>query len=556
MTFLVSTRRPASTTETGVVTNTVAGAASMHAAVADVSDTSYVRLAARARLDNQVIRMGVQAPVLAATDRVYSVGIRARIKSVPAGTSTPLLLLWLRTESGAVTVAGQLPPVAKTAFETYTPVDALTAAWADVDLGQVTFAPGGEPWDQNGNLAALSVELGRGDDHPAALDVAALYFDVYYQQIATVTPTGPTTGNATRPPVTWTYNSPNFAPQQGYRVGVWTQAQTLAPDFVPFVTPAQFISGVPGATADTSWWLIGEDQRWPLPGDLTDGTYVAYAQATSQWAGGGGDFTTAAASITWTRNGSTASPPNAATLTSAAYSYAEMGTQVTFAPNGPTSVFTLERRTDGVVWAPASPGLTHIPADGLNPITVKDRFMPLNAPSEYRVVAFAGTPLVAAQAPSAVLTVTPVDDRYILRHPTNDLLDVAIEIQDPGAEGVKRTKRRMMGLAFFTGGPRTRVLPQPMFGPTYGWEWELNLLYRMIEDPELWAKVDQLDEASVPLFFQLPVNSEQMWGVLGPGATGRDTEEALNLVAGNRTKYLRIIRKTVFTECLPPETYV
>lgn len=556
MTFLVSTRRPVSTEQSGVVTNTYVGAASFHAATADSSDLSYVRLGARASLELQRVRMSVQAPVLAATDRVYSVGVRARIRSVIAGSDTPLLLLWLRTESGEVTVAGQLPDVFETPFEVYTPVEALSSSWVDVDLGQFVPAPGGQLWDQNGNLTSLSIDLGRGDDYAPNLDVAALYFDVYYQQISTITPTGPADGDDTRPTWTWEYDSPNYAAQQGYRLAGYTLAQTLDTEFEPYVTPAQFTTGIAGDTAETSWWEQSSAQRWGTPVDLTDDTYVVFFQATSQWAGGGGDFYTEITSLTWTRDGSTAGPPDAALLTSVEYSYAEMGTLVTFEPDGATDAFTLERSTDGVVWAPASPGLVHILADGLNPITVTDRFMPLNTPSQYRVISFAGSPLVAAQAPSNILDVTPADDRYIFRHPTNPLLDVAIEIKNPKAdEGIKRTKRQMQGLAYFTGGPRTRVLPQPMFGPTYGWEYDLTLLYLMLENPDLWDQVDQLDEAQVPLFFQLPTRGEQMWGALGPGATGRDTEEALSHVAGNRAKYQRIVRKTNFTECMEPETY-
>ncbi len=554
MTFLLSTRRPDSTEQTGVDTNTVIGGGTMHGAVADASDVTAIRLAARARLDNQVARLRVQAPVLAGTDRVHSVGVRARMKSVAAGTDIPLLLLWLRTESGQIVSAGEVPDVAKIPFEVYTPVDALSAAWADVNLGEITYAPGGLPWDQNGNLTSLSVELGRGDDHATTLDVAALYFDIYYQQISTVTVLGPVDGEDTRPPIVWDYDSPNYAPQQGYRWAVHTEAATLDVDFDPWVTPALYISGLPGADADTSWWLLGEDQRANLPGDLVDGTFVAFVQCTSQWAGGGGDFYTDTASITWIRDGSTASPPAAAVLTSVEYSYAEMRTLITITPGGPTDVYTVERRTAGAgPWSTAAPSLTHIPADGLNPIEVFDRFMPLNTLSEYRVIALAGSPLVAAQEPSNVESATPVDDRFILRHPTNDLLDVAITIKNPKAEeGIKRTKRQMQGTAYFTGGPGTRVLPVMTFGPTYGWEYDLTLLFKPLDDPDLWAKVDQLDEARCPLFFQLPTGGEQMWGGLGPGAAGRDTEEALTHVAGNRTKYLRILRKTTFTECVPP----
>jgi hypothetical protein len=448
--------------------------------------------------------------------------------------------------------------VNKTAFDRQAPTDPVTASWQDLDLGQFTVAPDNGPWDQAGNLTALYVELGRGggdDNFSQNLDVAAIYIDYYYQQISTVTVTGPSNGSATQPTVTWTYASTTQAPQRSWRGAVYTQAQTLAGGFAPFVTPAQFTSGQVGADADSSYWQLGEDQQWVLPGDLVDGTYVAYIQASAQWAGVGTDFVTAIASRTWTRTAAPASPPATAVLDSAAYSYTDMQTYITMHPGGAspaTLAYTVQSTIDGVVWAAASPSLTYVPANGMTPVTVGDRFPLLNAPTQYRVVAYAGSPLVAAASPSSTLTVTPVDDRVLLKHPTNELLDAAIAIQNPkGDDGVKRTKRQMQGTFYFGGGPTTQVLPMMTWGPTYGWEYDLSLLFDMIQDPNLWNALDQLDEARCPLFLQFPW-SEQLWGGLGPGASGRDTEESLNVVAGKRSRLYQIKRKTMFTQCQSP----
>ena len=561
MTFLVGTLRPSSTTQVGVVTNTVTGAASIDAALADASDTSYARFAGPARLDAEVARVAIPTPVLGGTDRVFSIGIRVRMWSVVEGTNRPMLLGWLRTQYGAVTVAGQVAPVSKTVFDRKCPTDPVTASWQDLDLGQFTIAPDDGPWNQAGNLTALSVELGRGggdDDFTQNLDLAAIYVDFYYQQISTVTLTAPSNGSDTQPTAKWTYASTTQSPQQGWRGAVYTQAQTVAGGFAPFVTPAQFTSGQVGASADTSFWQLGEDQQWVFPQDLTDGTFVVYTQATAQWAGAGGDFTTAIASRTWTRTAAPASPPATAVFDSAAYSYADMQTYLTMHPGGAspaTVAYTVQSTTDGVVWAAASPRLTYVLANGMTPVTVGDRFPLLNAPTQYRIVAYAGSPLVAAASPSTTLTVTPADDRILLKHPTNELLDTAIELEAPkGDPTVKRTKRQMMGTFFFSGGPEAQALPMITWGPSYGWEYDLTPVFNMIQHPDLWAALDQLDEAHCPLFLQFPW-SEQLWGGLGPGASGRDTEETVRTVPGNQTKLQLIKRKTIFTQTGPPLTY-
>lgn len=563
MTFLNGTLRPSATTQVGVVTNTAVGAAGIDAALADASDSSLARFTGPARLDGEVARVTIPAPVLSGTDRVFSIGIRIRMKSVVEGTNRPLLLLWLRTQFGVVAVAGQTAPVSKTAFDRKAPTDPVTASWQDLDLGQFTIAPDDGPWVQAGNLTALSVELGRGggdDDFTQNLDVAALYVDYYYQQASTVTLTAPSNGSDTQPTAKWVTASTTQAPQQSWRGAVYTQSQTVAGGFVPFVTPAQFTSGSVGASAATSFWQLGEDQQWVLPGDLVDGTYVVYIQATAQWAGAGGDFVTAIASRTWTRTAAPASPPATAVFDSAAYSYADMQTYLTFHPGGSspaTVAFTVQHNTTGNPedWAAASPRLTYVLANGMTPVTVGDRFPLLNAPTQYRIVAYAGSPLVAAASPSSTLTVTPADDRILLKHPTNELLDTAIELEAPkGDPTIKRTKRQMMGTFFFSGGPEAQALPMITWGPSYGWEYDLAPVFKMIEDPDLWAALEQLDEAHCPLFLQFPW-SDQSWGGLGPGASGRDTEETVRTVPGNQTKLQLIKRKTLFTQCVSPAVY-
>jgi len=563
VTYLQVTQLPNATLQTGLISNIVMGAASADVALADNNDTSYLWLNARASLDAQVTRVSVTPPILASTARVYSVNVQVRILSVPLDTPQPLLLLSLRTQAGAVAVAGQVALPKKTDFSVACPADATGGVWTTLDLGSLIAAPDGTPWDPTpvtGNLANLACDLGRGDDAEANLQVSAISFTVNYQQAATVTPIAPTSPSSdTQPTVTWRYDSANFAPQQAYRDAVYTQAQTTDPNFVPFVTPAQVISGLRGASVATSWWQLGQDHQWTLPGDLTDGTYVAFIQATSQWAGAGGDFLTAISSITWTRTAAPAGPPNTAMLSSASYSYADKRTYLTFQPGSgggaATVAFTVIKSTDGVSWSAASPSLSYIPANGMTPVTMGDRFPKLGLPTQYKVIAYSGAPLVAAAAPSSPLTVTPADDRFLLHHPANDLLDSEIEIKSPkGDEGIKVTYREMQGTYFYTGGPQTQVLPGMTWGPTYGREYALTLWFDMIGNPGLWAAVEQLRQARCPLWFQMPTG-EAMWIGMGPGASGQDTKDAINFVPGLQSKYQWKRRDVVLTEINPPPTF-
>lgn len=561
MTYLQVTEYPNSTLQPGLISNIVVGAASADVALADGNDFTYLWLNARASLDDQVARVSVTAPILPSTARVFSVDVSVRILSVPDDTPQPLLLLGLRTQSGAVAVDGQLAPPETTEFSQYAPTDAEGGTWYTLELGSFIAAPDGTPWDATpvtGNLANLSCNLGRGDDVAANLRVAGISFTVNWQEAATVTVTAPTTPSSdTQPTVQWLYGSANFAPQQASRKAVYTQDQTADLDFVPFVTPAKFISGLRGASAASSWWELGPRQQWTVPGDLTDDTYVAFVQATSQWAGAGGDFVTAISSITWTRVAAPAGPPATAVLDSAAYSYPDKRTLITCHPGGAspaTVAFTVEKNTDGTDggWAAASPRLTRFAANGMTPVTVSDRFPLLNQPTQYRVIAYSGAPLVAAAAPSNTITVTPADDRHLLHHPTNDLLDSEFDIKSPkGDEGIPVTLLEMQALYYYSGGPQTEALPGMTWGPTYGRQYGLKLWFDMIGKPTLWAAIEQLRKARCPLYWQLPTG-EAMWVGMGPGATGQDTKDAVDVVPGNASVYQWKRREVVFTEINAP----
>ncbi|WP_331514222.1 hypothetical protein [Mycobacterium sp.] len=558
MALLVTTIRPNSTSQLGTVA-TLVGAASASAALADNVDTSYIQFASRCRLDSQVVRVGFPTPTIPAGAKVYSVTLRRRILSVVAGADIPVCHHWFRSRTGIIQVAGQSLEIDKTPFDSDCPTSPSAATWVEENLGTFTTGPGGQVWDPTTNLNGFTYDMGRGDDSTTSLlKVSAVYLDVTYQQASSVTVTAPTgTVTTTRPTVTWTYSSPDSQPQQASQTAIYTAAQVAAVGFTPFVTAPLQQSGV----------VLGEGLQWTLTSDITDGGYSAYVQATSRWAGSG-DFNTVPASTSWTRAASAATPPTAAVLSSAVFDSANNRVAVTFTPGGSspaTTAFTVQASRDGgVTWllpdgSPSIPSLTLLPANGLLPVTGWDYVAPINVTSQYRVIAYGQSPLVAATSPSNVLSVTPTGNQFWLKHPTNPLLNTVLPVSAPKTSdaGIKVVKRRMQGTFQPLGGAGSTTLPFIVDGPNYGDEYSLELIF--IDGDSnypmtLWSAVDQLDRTGVTLLLQKP-DGGQLWVSTGPGASGQDTEEDYNARPGDPTTVQWRRRKLVMTQTLTPSFF-
>jgi hypothetical protein len=547
----VLTLRPNSTSQVGL--GSVVGAASAHAALSDGLDTSYVQLSSLCRLDSQVIRVGFATPTLPAGAQVYSVGLRRRILSVVSGNDVPVCNHWFRSVDGIIEVAGQSVPPRKRFFNSLCPTSPVTATWTTESVFSSTSGPGGKPWVVGGNLTGFTYDIGRGDASTTSLlKMSEVFLDITYQQLSTVTVTGPTgTVSSTQPTVTWTYLSPDSQPQQAYRVAIYTAAQVAGLGFAPFVTTPLQTSGV----------VLAEDLQWTLIGDITDGSYSAYVQATSQWSGVG-TFTTAIASTTWTRAAAPASPPPAAVLSSAVFDAANNRVALTFLPGGTTpatTVFTVQASRDGgASWDPI-PSLTYIPANGMTPVIGYDEVAPLNVTSQYRVLAYSGSVWVAAQLPSNVLSATPVGNQHWLKSPSNPLLNTVLPVAAPKTSdtGIKITKRRMQGTFQLLSGSSSEVLPFVVSGPTYGDEYEIELIFVAGDENTpmtLYPAVDQLDNAGETLLWQQP-DGTQLWVVTGPGASGQDTTENYNTLPGNPTVVQFRRRKLILTQTVAPSFY-
>lgn len=537
----------------------IVNAATAWGAVSDSSDTTYLQLSSLCRLDNQVARFGFPAISIPAGARVYSVGLRRRVQCVIRGHSIPQCLHWFRCTVGAIAVGGQLSQVFKTPFNSPCPTDPSTNAWTNENLFTATIGPDGQAWNLTKNLAAgnFYYDMGRSDDFSfTPLRVSEVYLDVTFQQVSTIAVSAPTgTVTDTKATVQWQYSSADSQPQQGYQVAVYTQAQTVALGFVPFVTTP--IDGTGG-------FLLGENQQWIMNTDLTNGDYVAYVQASSQWAGPG-DFLSGIGSTSWSRSSSappppgSTSPPPAAVLSSATFDADNNRVALTFLPSGAspaTTSFTVSASRDGgQSWA-AIPSMTYLVANGMTPVTAYDYVAPLNIESQYRVLAYGGDPLQGAGSPSNVRSVTPVGNAHWLKSPTNPLLNSVLPVAAPkqSEDGIKITKRRLQGTFQLLGGPNTQVLPFVVSGPTYGDEYAIELIF--IEGDAntpmtLWQHIDELDRSGDTLLLQKP-DGTQLWVVSGPGASGQETEETYNSLQGDPTVTYWRRRKLVLTQVDPP----
>lgn len=537
------------------------GALTPWQAVSDGFDTTYVQVTAGGcRLDSQVLRLGFPAINIPQGAKVYSVGLRRRVQSVVVGYPIPSCLHWLRCVVGDIAVAGQALQVYKTFFSSPCPTHPTANAWVTESLGTYVIGPDGRPWDVARNLAAgnFFYDVGRGDDvaglfhwlHSSLL-ISEVYLDVTYQQVSTVTVTGPSgVTSDTQPTVQWTYYSADSAPQQAFQVAIYTLAQTQATAFVPFVTTP--IDG-------TNGWTLGEDQQWPLNIDLTNGQYVAYVQAQSKW-GGPTPFYSSQGSITWTRSAS--GPPPAPVLSSAVFDAANNRIGLTFHPSGAsptTTSYTVQASRDGGQSWLAIPSLSYLPANGMTPVVAYDEVAPLNQSSQYRVISYGGTPLQASSGTSGVRSVTPQDNRFWLKYPANPLLNTVLPVAAPKQSdtGIKVTKRRMQGTFQLLGGPSSQVLPFVVSGPTYGDEYEIELIF-IQGDPNypmtLWPAVDELDRTGGVLLLQKP-DGAQLWVVTGPGSSGQETEESYNALPGDPTVTHWRRRKLILTQVDPPSFY-
>lgn len=530
---------------------TVTGAPSAWQALSDNSDSTYVSIVPRCRLDSQVLRLRFATPTIPAGAKVYSVGVRRFVQPVLEGLPVPQCHHWFRSTIeafiGFITTLIVAPK--PFFFHSLCPTNPQPTGWVEENLGAYFTAPDGSAWDPATNLNGLLYDMGRGDDHGNPFNVNSVFLDITYQQVSTVAVTGPSgTILDTRPTVSWTFAQPDSLPQLRSRVAIYTAAQTTAPGFAAFQT----------APIQQSGWVQSETLQWTLTSDLVDGDYAAYVQAESSWAGPG-TFLSNISNGTWTRQatatppvGPPLPPPPTAVLSSAVFDAVNSRVALTMVPSSAsptTAAYTVWVSRDGGLTFNPIQSLTYVAATGMTPLTVYDYAAPINVTSQYRVMAFSQpfTTLAAAAAFSNTLSCTTSGTDWWLKDPANPLGNTIIPVFRTGN---KITRKRMQG-TFDVLSPAGTVNKIVVSGPVYGEEGELVLFFENGQGVDYWPAYDLLDRSGHPLLLQKP-DGDQLYIVLGPGSSATDTKIEYDALPGRPDVIQWRKVTTSYTEVDPP----
>jgi hypothetical protein len=233
------------------------GSGSVHAALSDNSDTTYITRTSTTVPASYEAEFGTQT--LAATEKVAYVNLRAR--GTIGTTGSIELSLGVITDRNGRTVSYSVP---------FSKANTLALSTLDTAL-QLTSAPNGQAWTQTliDNLVVKFTDNATASGDRAGL--YELYVDVITTTQPTVTVTAPTSTitDTTFPSVVWTYSDADGDPQSAYEIKVFDAATYGGGSF----------------SADTSTPAVGtgivtsSNDGQTLEADLADGTtYRAYVR--------------------------------------------------------------------------------------------------------------------------------------------------------------------------------------------------------------------------------------------------------------------------------------
>lgn len=233
------------------------GSGSVHAALADSSDSTYITRTSTTVPASYEAEFGTTT--LAATEKVEYVNLRAR--ATIGTTGSIQLSLGVITDRNGRTVSYSVP---------YSKANTLSLTTVDTAL-KLTAAPSGEAWSQTliDNLVVKFTDNATTSGDRAGL--YELFVDVVTTTQPTVTVTAPsgTITDTTFPSVTWTYADTDGDPQSAYEIKVFDSTTYGAGTFSPDTSTPTVETGIVASTNDGQ----------TLEADLADGTtYRAYVR--------------------------------------------------------------------------------------------------------------------------------------------------------------------------------------------------------------------------------------------------------------------------------------
>lgn len=233
------------------------GAGSVHAALADDSDSTYITRTSTTVPASYEMELGTTT--LASSETIVSVNLRARVAIGTSGLAQ--FSLGVITDRNGRTVSYSVPVTKQN-----------TLALSTIDLAlNLTFSPTGAAWTQTAldNLVIKFTDNGEGAGNLTSL--YEVYVDVVTTAQPTVTVTAPsgTVTDTTFPSVTWTYADTDGDPQAAYHIKIFDSTAYGASGFDPDDSTATVDTGVVASTNDGA----------TLEADLADGTtYRAYVK--------------------------------------------------------------------------------------------------------------------------------------------------------------------------------------------------------------------------------------------------------------------------------------
>lgn len=391
------------------------GSPSVHAALSDNSDSTYVRKSTSVSGTASLIT-GFGTTTIAASQTVRRVRLRARIQTP---NSNGKLNLQLGTRVSGVNY--------------FTPALAVRG---QVATGEVvgpwySTAPDGGPWTQT-KIDAVRVQTTEFRDSSDRAFVYELYVDVDVANQATVTvsaPTGTITATA-KPDVTWSVSDSDGDTASSFQVKVFNSTAYGAGSFNPTTSTATWDSGqVASSDVSTSVGVY-----------LSNATYRAYVRTAKTI--NGSPFWSGWAYSQFTVN---LTAPTVPTLTvtwnANTNSVAVTMTGATASPTFTSQTYDLERTTTGGgTWTPVRDGTNRAP-DGSFVVTLTDYDAARAATVGYRCrsVGYVGDNVIASawSATSNASTTNDgtwwlkaVDDPTLNRGTVSVLADLDLNVEE------------------------------------------------------------------------------------------------------------------------------
>jgi hypothetical protein len=236
------------------------GSASVHAALADNSDSTYITRSSSTVPASYEAEFGTQT--LSATEKVVSVNLRARIVVGTAGIAQ--FSLGVITDRNGRTVSYSVP---------ITKQNTLALSTVDFALN-LTSAPNGVAWTQT-LLDNLVVKF--ADNAVASGDrtsIYELYIDVVTTAQPTVSVTAPSGSITTTsfPSVVWTYTDTDGDPQSAYEIKIFDSTAYGASGFSPDTSTPSVETGIVASSNN------GQTLEADLANSTTYRAYVRVAQ--------------------------------------------------------------------------------------------------------------------------------------------------------------------------------------------------------------------------------------------------------------------------------------